>query len=87
MYEQCLKKEINKQRSDAITMANAFAYSTPAHSNESLSKKQRAWNNFMNSLDWDKITKKPSKPDPTALISVFGSLGVPSTKVDKGVKK
>lgn len=68
---------------DAITFAQALAYVSPSSDNASASRKQRAWNNFMNSLDWDKITKKPSKPDPTALVSIFGALGVPSIKAKK----
>lgn len=87
MYEKCLKKEIDKQKLDAITLAQALAYVSPSSDNAQASRKQRIWNNFMNSLDWNKITKKPSKPDPTALMSVFGALGVPSTKTNKGVKK
>jgi len=79
-----LKKEIDVRKADAITLANALVYTSPSYDNTSQAKKQRMWTSFMNSLDWNKITKKPEKPDPDALIHVFGKMGVPATK---GVKK
>jgi len=39
----------------------------------------------MDSLDWNKLTKKPEAPDPRILSAVFRGFKVPSTK--KGGKK
>lgn len=86
MYEKCLKKEINTRRADAITLSNALIYASPAYDRPGADKKQRMWDTFMRSLDWDKLTKEPVKPSPTTIIRGFGALGVPATKPKKGGK-
>lgn len=70
---------------DAMILAQVGVYVSPSYDNNSARKKQRSWNKFMNSLDWDKITKKSEKPKAEVLKSVFGGIGVPIKK--KEVKK
>jgi len=78
-YEKCIKEDIDNQKIDAITMANALNYSSPSHSRGDLNKKTQAWNRFMDALTWDKIKAKSKKSDPQTLSNIFGALGVPST--------
>ena len=63
-----------------------MVYASPSYDQSSSVKKQRMWDRFINSLTWEKITKPKEKPDPNALISVFGSLGVPAIKPIKSKK-
>jgi len=82
-----MRDEIESQKINAITLANSLVYASPSNSRSDMNKKQKSWDMFMNALTWDKITKPKEKPDPVALASVFGSLGVPSTNVIKLPKK
>ncbi|MBU0963258.1 MAG: hypothetical protein KKD48_05120, partial [Nanoarchaeota archaeon] len=79
-YEKCLKAELDDQKFDAIKLANALVYASPSYDRSSSDKKQRMWDRFINSLTWEKLTKPKQQPDPDALVSVFGGLGVPATK-------
>lgn len=86
MYEKCLKKEITTRRSDAITLSNALIYASQSYDRTAANNKQRMWDTYMRSLDWDKLTSKPKKADPKQLAMAFGALGVPVTKPNKGGK-
>jgi len=65
---------------DATILAQVGVYVSPSYDNISARKKQRSWNKFMNSLDWNKISKKQEKPKAETLKAVFGGLGVPLKK-------
>ena len=56
---------------------------SPSYNKTEPRKKSRDWKKFMDSLDWDKISKKHEKPDPKVLKSVFMGFGIPVKK--KGV--
>lgn len=77
---------MEEQRFDALKLANALVYASPSYDQASSSKKQRMWNKFINSLDWEKATKPKQQPDPDMLVAAFSSLGVSPTKVKKGEK-
>lgn len=64
-YEKCIKYELEKQQSQAITIANALIYTTPASEKSQLQKKQKAWENFINSLDIEYTKKKKEKKKQT----------------------
>jgi len=60
-FEKCLKKQLNDRQFLAICTAQAINYASipPMGADSSyFRKKQRMWEKFINSLDWDKNRKK-----------------------------
>ena len=57
-YEECIKKDLEEKKFNAISMANAVSYATPAVDRKSASDKTRHWRQFMDSLDWEKLKSK-----------------------------
>jgi hypothetical protein len=80
LYEKCIKKDMDDRRVEAVTLANALIYASPSYDRPGANKKQQMWDKFMNSLDWDRITKKRDKPSPESIGAAFGAFGVPVTK-------
>ncbi len=68
----------------AIILANSMMFATPAYSKNDANRKTNAWNRFMDSLDWDRITSKDKK-DIRKVVSVFSK--VPGVMIKTGKKK
>ena len=62
------------QKMGAVVLAQALVYASPSYEKKDSTKKQRIWNKFMDSLDWEKIGKKPKKPHPGELKAVLGGI-------------
>lgn len=60
-YEKCIKAELQDYKQQAIITANAMVYASPASDKNSLSKKQRAWESFINSFDLTESTEDEPK--------------------------
>jgi hypothetical protein len=77
-FEKSRKYELEQQRRDAMTMANALVYATPVGEKSDLRKKQQTWEKFINSLDIDYVKKKEEKPKQTVgdVRKMFGGLGM-----------
>jgi hypothetical protein len=75
-YEKCKKREIEAQRDIAITVFNAALCTSPSYSTKSAHDKQRQWNKFMDSLDWDKIAEKGKKKTIGDMKKLFAGLGI-----------
>lgn len=82
-----MKEQLERRHFDAISNYNALLCTSQSYDRQGVDKKNRIWKNFIDSLDWDKLNKEPTKPDPVALKSIFGSLGVPSTNIQSKEKK
>ena len=68
---------------DAIIVANAVGYATPAQDTRGVRSKQQAWDKFMNALDWDKASEKTQGDNPNVMIGAL--LGTKKVKVmEKG---
>lgn len=87
-YEKIKKQEFDDARTNAVILANAVAYASPPSFGQSRSdgkRKQRGWNKFLDSLDWNKLTKKEKDTtDYKKAKHFFGSIGIP---VNTGKKK
>lgn len=78
-YEKCERQRLRERREDAITMANAIVYGSPSYDTKSVRSKQRMWEQFIRSLDWEYIEKKSKKMtvgDFTKMISGTGAIPV-----------
>lgn len=76
-FEKCMKSELEQQRKDAITLANALVYTTPVSDKSDLRKKERSWKSFIDSLDVDKIKSKKEKKQTIGDVKkMFGALGM-----------
>lgn len=60
-YEKCRKDELDKQRTNAIILAQSFIFATPAYDKSDARKKSQNWKKFLESLDWDKLVNKTGK--------------------------
>jgi hypothetical protein len=89
LYEKCIKRDMDDRRTGAVTLANALIYAGPSYDRAGANKKQQMWDKFMDSLDWDRLTKKRDKPSPDTIGAAFGAFGVPVTKpvIKKGGKE
>lgn len=87
MYEKCVKEELEQRRLDAITLANAGIYTSPSYSKSSARDKQKMWQQFVDSFDWEKRVAKKKKKSPQEIIKVFQKLGIAvvGNKEKKGV--
>ena len=63
MYEICKKDEMYSRKSDAIIMANAMVYASPSYDKSAARNKQRAWEKFIRSLDWERVSKGYDKKE------------------------
>lgn len=79
LYEKCKRQELDSQKSDAITLAQAMAYTSPYADR---TKAQNAWNRFMDSLSWENLKKKSKKQTLGGIKSMFASAGIPIKKRD-----
>lgn len=76
--------ETERYKTRAIIIANAMSYATPSSDATSMNKKQKAWKQFIDAFDWDKMTeKKENKPTLQGFLAAFKSTGV----VTKGGKR
>ena len=71
---------MEKNRMDAIVLANSLIYASPTYSARDGQKKQKIWNKFINSMDWDYLQEKNKKKTPKEVRSIFGALGIPMRK-------
>ena len=72
LYEKLKKVKMGDTRILANLVYVSTSCSSPAYSNKGATDKKRAWENYMNSLDWDFITDKKS----SNLINTLKQLGV-----------
>lgn len=85
MYEKCVKEELDKRKLEAIIIANATSYSSPAYSKEGARSKQKMWQKFIDSLDWNRLVSIRKKQSPENVEKVFKGLKViPIAKGKKG---
>jgi len=63
MYEVCKKDDMYDRKSNAIVVANAMVYASPSYKKSDARQKQRSWEKFINSLDWEKVSKKHDKKE------------------------
>ena len=82
LYEQCRKRELDEDRINAIILANALVYTSVSYDKSSVTKKQNNWDNFLDSLDWRKTTKKKEKRASTFLKPLMMSGNVPIIGLD-----
>lgn len=89
MYEKCIKNELEDRRRSAVTMANANMYASPSYDRSAARSKERIWQQFMDSLDWDKLTNLKKKQSPEEIKRAFKSLKIPivGEKKKEGVNK
>jgi len=82
-YEKAVKSKFEEYKMNAIILFNALVCSSQSESRAAANKKSRAWSRFVDSLDWNKITKKKTVKDVT---QQFFGLGIPilPKKKDKG---
>ncbi len=52
---------MDRDRMNAIILANALVYTSPYGDKNSASRRQSAWRNFLDSLDWKKMKEKATK--------------------------
>lgn len=81
-YEKSKRVELSRDRMNAIVMAQSMFYASPSYDRSGAHKKQKAWEKFLDSLDFDAIEEK-SKPTVNSFVKMFQSAGVPI----KGPKK
>ena len=74
-YEKLKHKELDNRKHEAICLANALVYASPTYDRSSAHKKQRMWERYVKSLDWDTVTKA-NKPTVGSLLKMFGGKGV-----------
>jgi len=55
------RKSMDDLRENAFVLANALVYASPSYDEAAGRKKQKSWNEFINSLDWRKVSKKVNK--------------------------
>ena len=79
-YEKCQKNMLDTQMRDAMTLVNALYYTSTSETRQAVNEKKRAWKNFIRSIDWKVLTKKP---DNKSISSVLSGLGVPMLKSKK----
>ena len=60
---------------DAIVLANALVYATPSSDRSGISSKQKTWEKFINSLDWDSVPKE-KKTQAKNVLGMFKKLGM-----------
>lgn len=85
MFEKCVKDDLNNKQINAVTLAKAGIYVSPSYDTKSMMSKQRMWQQFMDSLDWDKLSDLKRKQSPEKVKEVFKSLGIPiAGEKDKG---
>lgn len=81
LYEKCEKDILDKKRNDAIVLANALVYASPSNDKKDSSRKQQAWNKFINSLTYEKIIERK---DINKVKKEFLGLGLPVKKRMRG---
>ena len=87
-YEECRKSDLDEQRDLAITVANCLIFASPSSSKGDISKKKRAWDKFMDGLDWDKLTSKDKKTTIKVVKDIASMFGIPILgKLDEEVKE
>lgn len=80
-FEKIRKMDLDKEKMNAIILANCLMYSQPASDASSARKKNRAFQQFMDSLNWNKLVtkyKERTKPKTAenVLKSLFGGVGL-----------
>jgi hypothetical protein len=70
-YEVELKRQLDAKRDIAIIVAQGVSAGTPADTREGANAKERSWKQFLESLDWDSVTKPQQKVNP---LKAFGAL-------------
>jgi len=87
-YEDCRKQDLDKQKDLAITVANCLIFASPASSKGDIRKKNKAWDKFMDGLDWDKLTNKEKRNTVQDIEKVASMFGIPIlSKKEEDVKK
>ncbi len=70
-YEKAKKLEMERNRMNAIIFAKAVYCMSPSETQQSANAKSRDWKQFMNALDFEKLTK------PKDLRKSFAIAGIP----------
>ena len=76
-YEKIKKIDMDKDRMQAVILANALTYTGQSHSRKDANNRSNQWKRFMKSLDFEKLKEKTEKPKFKKVLGIFGSLGVP----------
>ena len=65
---------------DAIIVGQATITASPSYDKRSAATKQRSWEKFVDSLDWDlMIEKTTKKTDIKKTTAFFSAIGIPNT--------
>ena len=76
-YKEALKENLSVQKRNAITLANALIYTSPSQDRTSSQRKQRYWERFLRSLDWDWISTREKAIGPSEFAKSLSGIGVP----------
>lgn len=74
-FEEEKKRLLTAQRDLAITMANACSVAQPSDSSSSADKKLKAWNKFLDALDWGRLENKATNTKVDPVKAIMGALG------------
>lgn len=79
-YEKCRRDYLDTKRLHAITLAQALVYTNPSSDRSYIHKKQKMWEKFINSLDYDKLIareKRRKDQDYNQIVKTFRMLNIP----------
>jgi len=79
-YEKVKKVGMEKDRMEAIILANALTYTGQVYSKKDLNSRNKQWTNFMKSLSWERLEERTRKPEFKKVVNLFSSIGIPITK-------
>lgn len=77
LYRKCKRCEFDDYKMDAIILANSLIYTSPNKDRSGVKKAQKAWNKFLDALEWSKVTKKKKKVSEKQVISAFSKSMIP----------
>jgi len=81
-YEKCRKNRLEDYRMEALVLTQSMVYTSPSNDKGSVRKKQRMWDKFIKSLDYEHLIAKSQKKiqNPEKMLNVFKRIGVPVYK-------
>jgi len=88
-FEKIRKRELDDYRMNAMVLTNCLIYSNPTSEQGTARKKAQMFQQFMDSLNWGRLTKKDKerkepKTAETVIKSLFGGAGlIPMRKGEK----
>lgn len=61
--EKCRKIEMDTQKINALSLVHSISYASPRFSDDKkiAGQRRKTWNNFIDSLTWEKVTRKAKK--------------------------